>query len=73
MRPGALAVVSLVSAVIGGLVVLGLGAATGRLGEGTTETVVIPSSRNAASVEQPATIHATAGPLPGDDFDPAKL
>ena len=73
MRPGALAAVSLVSAVIGGLVVLGLGAATGKLGERRTETVVVPSLRGEVPTEQPAAVRATAGPLPGDDFDPAKL
>jgi 2-alkenal reductase len=73
MRPGALAAASLVSAVIGGLVVLALGAATGRLGERTTETVVVPSPRGALPSDQPAAVRTTALPLAGNRFDPARL
>jgi S1-C subfamily serine protease len=73
MRPGALAALSLVSAVVGGLVVLVLGAATGHVGERKTETVVVPSTRTIVPAEQPAAVRTTPGPLPGDGFDPAAL
>jgi S1-C subfamily serine protease len=59
--------------VIGGLVVLALGAATGRLGERTTETVVVPSPRGALPSDQPAAVRSTALPLAGNRFDPARL
>jgi 2-alkenal reductase len=73
MRPGTLAAVSVASAVIGGLIVLGLGAATGKLGEHTTETVVVPTTSSSPPPDQPASVRTTARPLAGNDFDPARL
>jgi S1-C subfamily serine protease len=72
MRPGT-ALTAFVSAVLGGLVVLGVGAATGRLGEHTTETVVVPTVRGALPQEQPAAVRSQALQLPGNGFDPAEL
>jgi S1-C subfamily serine protease len=72
MRPGT-ALTAFLSAVVGGLVVLGVGAATGRLGERTTETIVVPTVRGALPQEQPAAVRSTAQPLPGNGFDPAAL
>jgi S1-C subfamily serine protease len=73
MRPGALVAVSLVSAVLGGLVVLGLGAASGKLGEHTTQTVVVPATSGSSPADQPAAVRTTARPLAGNGFDPAAL
>ena len=64
---------SFAAAVVGGLVVLALGAATGRLGERTTETVVVPTAGSAIPEDQPAAIRSSARPLPGNGFDPAEL
>jgi 2-alkenal reductase len=74
MRPGALAAVSLVSAVIGGIVVLGLAAATGQLEDGKTETVVVSAPGGSTQgAELPAAVRSSARPLAGNGFDPARL
>jgi 2-alkenal reductase len=76
MRPGVLAVLSLVSAAVGGIVVLLLGAATGQVGERSTETVVVERpgpSPAAPRTEHPAAVRESAKPLPGNSFDPARI
>jgi 2-alkenal reductase len=72
VRPAAVAVVSVVAAVIGGVAVLVLGAATGRVGERSVETVVL---RAPAGTETgtPAPALPASRPLPRGDFDPARL
>ena len=75
MRPGPLAVVSLVSAVLGGVAVLLVGAAAGWVGERRTETVVVSASSPAASADErvPAAAREPAKPLPGNGFEPARI
>jgi 2-alkenal reductase len=74
MRPAALAAVSLVSAAVGGIAVLVLGAATGKVGERGAETVLVPQPAvSSPSPEQPAAVREPAKPLLGNTFDPATL
>lgn len=74
MRPAALAAVSLVSATVGGIAVLLLGAATGQVGERSTETVIVTSPTGATETpQQPAAVREPAKPLLGNAFDPARL
>ncbi len=73
MRPGVIAVISLVSAVVGAVVVLLIGTATGIVDTDGTETVFLPSDTpdltfDGASRDQPA-----ARPLSGNGFDPARI
>jgi S1-C subfamily serine protease len=66
-----LAVVSLVSAVVGGVVVLAIGAAGGLLGHKTTKTVVV-TARAAPVSDTPAAVRRAPSPLPSG-FDPARI
>jgi 2-alkenal reductase len=73
VRPSALVVVALVSAVIGGLSVLGLGRATGWIdgdGDGGGTVVVTTRVLDAAA---PASNPRPARPLVGNGFDPAAI
>jgi 2-alkenal reductase len=73
MRPGAVAAVSLVAAVLGGTAVLVLGSAFGWIGDGATETVFAPApAAPPTAVDEPAAASA-ARPLPGNGFEPARL
>lgn len=70
MRPGPLAAISIVSAVLGAALVLAVGSALDWVGSGRTETVVVETTvRNEASTpaQQPAK------PLRGNAFDPAGI
>jgi S1-C subfamily serine protease len=76
MRPGSVAALAVVAAVLGGVAVLLLGAAAGWVGPSRTETLVVPAAETrGAEPEQalPASVRATAKPLPGNDFDPALI
>ena len=72
MRPGAVAALSLIAAVVGGAAALALGTATG-LVRGT-ETVIVGGGAPAEAAE-PARLELpqTAEPLVGGDFDPARI
>ncbi|HSL64020.1 MAG TPA: trypsin-like peptidase domain-containing protein [Gaiellaceae bacterium] len=73
MRPNAVAAVSLVSAVVGGTVVLLLASVLGWLGD-EPEAVLAPAPTSAPAVEdEPASLASAARPLPGNGFDPARL
>jgi 2-alkenal reductase len=75
MRPAGLAVVSLVSAAIGGIVVLLAGAVLGWVGERGSDTVVVAArsvTANPVPDEQVA-VRSRARPLTGNGFDPARL
>lgn len=75
MRPGPLAVVSIVSAVLGAALVLSVGSALDWVGSARTETVVVERpptvtvGGEAAAVPAPA----PAKPLPEGAFDPARI
>src|SRR3954447_12259342 len=66
-----LALVSLVSAVVGGVVVLALGAAFGLLGHKTTKTVVV-APKAATAAPSTAAVRTAPKPLPAT-FDAARL
>jgi S1-C subfamily serine protease len=66
-----LALVSIVSAIVGGVVVLVVAGATGRLGHHTTKTVVV-TARPAPVSDAPAAVRSTPSPLPAG-FDPARV
>ena len=72
MRPGAVAAVSIVSALLGGLGALGLAEATGWVEDTETVLLATPPARQGA---QPARVEleSTAKPLDGDEFDPARI
>jgi 2-alkenal reductase len=69
VRPGAVAALAIVAAVIGGVAVLLAGSATGLLGDDGTQTVYVPSvAPSTGDVDQPA-----SRPLLGNGFDPAAI
>ncbi|MFN2628151.1 MAG: S1C family serine protease [Gaiellaceae bacterium] len=68
----ALAVVSLVSAVVGGIAVIVVGAALGLLGQSTTKTVVV-AARPAPVADVPVVLRSSAKPLPRGAFDAAQV
>jgi 2-alkenal reductase len=73
MRPGAVAAISLVAAMLGGVVVLLVATAAGWLGDDEPQTVFAPAPATAPPpTDEPASLSA-AKPLPGTDFDPARL
>jgi S1-C subfamily serine protease len=65
------ALVSALSAAVGGLVVLGLGAAFGLLGHKTTKTIVVAPKAEPVG-GGPAAVRTIAKPLPAT-FDPARI
>jgi 2-alkenal reductase len=73
MRPAALAVISLVSAVLGGVVVLVVAGSAGWVGGRAAETVVLSTSPTADRNGDAVVIRSPARPLAGNGFDPARL
>jgi S1-C subfamily serine protease len=71
VRPSLLAVVAIVSAVIGAAAVLAIGRAAGWVGDSRTETVTSAAPAAPVPTPPPATVKAPA-PLPAD-FDPARI
>ncbi|HEY3070257.1 MAG TPA: trypsin-like peptidase domain-containing protein [Gaiellaceae bacterium] len=72
MRPGALAVVAVVCALMGSGAALGIAKATGWFGSGETDTIVLTQAAPAPAVNRVE--ESGAGkPLAGNDFDPAKI
>jgi S1-C subfamily serine protease len=73
-RPGSLALVALVAAVIGGVAVLVVGKATGWISTGSEKTTVIV---RAPALAEPASatraVSASAKPLSGNGFDPRRI
>ena len=72
MRPGVLAVIAVVCALLGSSAALGIAKATGWLGDGETDTVVLTEAAPAAAANRVDETGA-GKPLPGNDFDPAKI
>ena len=68
MRAGVLAVVALVSAVLGSAAVLVVGRAAGWVGDGDVRTVVVSTVAQDTGANVPA-----AAPLLGNGFDPARI
>jgi S1-C subfamily serine protease len=71
MRPGALAVVALVCAVLGAAAVLVVGKASGLLDESKTETIFVPGESPDLGVD--GTVAPVARPLVGNRFEPARI
>jgi 2-alkenal reductase len=71
VRPGPLAIVSLVAAVFGGVTVLAVGKGAGWLG-GETTTVVVRATQGPPAAA-PAAVRSDARPLAGNGFDPARI
>jgi 2-alkenal reductase len=71
MRPGALAVVALVCAMLGAAAVLVVGKATGLLDENKTETIFVPAETPDLGID--GTAAPAARPLIGNRFEPARI
>jgi 2-alkenal reductase len=71
MRPGTVAAVSLVAAVLGGGAALGIGKGAGWIGNGT-KTVVV-KAQTSAPAALPASATSKVAPLPGKSFDPEQI
>jgi S1-C subfamily serine protease len=72
MRPGAVAALAVVCALLGGSATLLLGRATGWLDEDGSETVFVRAATEPANGAA-AVDTETANPLPGNSFDPARI
>jgi 2-alkenal reductase len=72
MRPAAVIAVALACAVLGAATVLGIGKATGLL-DGDTETVFVPAELPEIRSDSADQAQATARPLAGNGFDPARI
>ena len=72
MRPGPLAVVAIVCALLGSGVALTFAKATGWLGGGETDTIVLTQAAPSPAAN-PVDENGTAKPLAGNDFDPAEI
>jgi 2-alkenal reductase len=73
MRPGAVAVIALVSAVVGAAVVLLLGKATGVVDADGTQTVLVPTESGEAGPNGGVRTEPTARPVAGNGFHPARI
>ena len=73
MRPGPLAVVAVVCALLGASGALVVAKAVGWVGESSSRTVVVTSSAPATPVANQVDENAEAKPLAGNDFDPARI
>src|SRR5687767_10907775 len=72
MRPGAVAVIALVCALLGGTASLVVGKAAGWIDD-DVETVVLSGGNGATSAATRVDEAAEAKPLPGNDFDAAEI
>jgi 2-alkenal reductase len=72
VRPGVLAVVAVVCALLGSGAALGVAKATGWFGDGETDTIVLTQAGPAPAVND-VDENGTGKPLAGNDFDPARI
>jgi S1-C subfamily serine protease len=72
VRPGPLAVVAIVCALLGSGLALTFAKATGWLGGGETDTIVLTQAA-ASPASNSVDEEGTAKPLAGNDFDPAEI
>ena len=72
MRPGALAVIAVVCALLGGSAALAIAKSTGWFNAGQTDTVVLTQPAPSAAANRVDTSGA-GKPLAGNDFDPAQI
>ena len=73
MRPGAMAAVAVVCAVLGAASVLVLGKASGLLDDDRTQTVFVPGDTPELGPNGAVRPEATARPLAGNGFVPARI
>jgi 2-alkenal reductase len=74
VRPGSLAVIAVVCALLGASTALIVAKAAGWVGgDGATRTVVLTASGAGTPAANPIDEDAEAKPLPGNDFDPAAI
>jgi S1-C subfamily serine protease len=73
LRPGPLALVAVLAAVIGGAVALAAGGALDWVGPGRTETVMAVSPTLPPADQETTPSQSTARPLEGTSFDPARI
>lgn len=72
MRPGAVALVALIAAVLGGVFAVVLSDRTGLAGGSAADTVFVPGGSRALPVEREVT-ETSARPLLGNGFDPVAI
>jgi 2-alkenal reductase len=72
VRPGSLALLALVAAVLGGGAALGIGKGAGWIGDAGTKTVVVKAG-TAAPAALPASARSNSAPLSGKGFNPGKI
>jgi 2-alkenal reductase len=73
MRPAWLATIALLSACLGAVAALAIGRGAGWIGDGSTDTVAVPSPAQPRPASAQAVVGSSAKPLIGNGFDPAKL
>ena len=73
MRPAWLATIALLSACLGAVVALAIGRGAGWIGDGSTDTVAVPSPAQPRPASAQTIVGSSAKPLIGNGFDPAKL
>src|SRR5918912_474070 len=73
MRPAWLATIALLCACLGAVVALAVGRGAGWIGDGSTDTVAVPSPAQPRPVSAQTSVGSSAKPLIGNGFDPAKL
>jgi S1-C subfamily serine protease len=72
VRPGPLAVVAVVCALLGSTTALAIAKSTGWFGDGHTDTIVLTQAAPSPAANR-SDQGATAKPLAGNDFDPAAI
>jgi 2-alkenal reductase len=73
LRPGALTLLAVACALVGGFIALGLGKALGWAGSGSTTTVFRASPIPDDSAAAPAAVGSSGKPLAGNGFDPSRI
>jgi S1-C subfamily serine protease len=73
LRPGSVAIIALVSALIGGVAVLVIGKSAGWIATTTKRTVVVRAPGEAQAVTNQRPVPASARPLTGNGFDARRI
>jgi S1-C subfamily serine protease len=73
MRPAWLATIALLSACLGAVAALAIGRGAGWIGDGSTDTVAVPSPAQPRAVSAQTVLGSAGKPLTGNGFDPAEL
>jgi len=72
VRPGPLAVIAVVCALLGSTTALAIAKSTGWFGDGHTDTIVLTQGAPSPAANRVDQV-ATGKPLAGNDFDPAAI